>query len=194
MRLFVALELPTSMRAALAPACERGRRGGILWVPAENVHLTLKFLGEVEYQRIPPLKEALAAAVTTAAPFRLSLNGCGCFPNGRAPRVIWLGVGEGGAETVAVAGAVEQALAPLGYAAETRAFRPHLTIGRVKDEKSGVTTASAKVKALAAYAAPAAEVSALALIKSTLLPAGAAYDEVARFPFGAGAEQPAARH
>jgi 2'-5' RNA ligase len=135
-RLFVAAELPAGHRASLAGVCERGRRGGVRWVPAENVHLTLKFLGEVDEGMVPDVEEALAAVAVAARPFALALEGGGCFPNARSPRVIWVGAGEG----------VEQ---------------------------------------LRGYGAAAAEVRALALIKSTLTPEGAVYDEVRRFELGA---------
>jgi len=184
MRLFVSLELPAVLREGLRAACERGRRGGVLWVPAENVHLTLKFLGEVQYRLVPELKAAVAAVAGGAAPFDLSLAGAGCFPSARAPRVIWVGVDRGADEATALAVAVERALAPLGFAAEARPFRAHLTIGRVKEEKSGAATCATKLKGLASFAAPPARTEALALMKSTLMPAGSAYDEVARFPLG----------
>lgn len=184
MRLFVAVELPRSLRASLAGVCEQGRRGGVRWVPAENVHLTLKFLGDVDERLLPQLKEALAAVAAAAAPFALSLAGRGCFPSVRAPRVIWVGVGEGAEEAGALARAVEQALKPLGFPAENRRFKPHLTIGRVKDARAAAPTAARKIQELQGYAVPAGRAEAVALIKSTLTPEGSIYEEVARWPLG----------
>ncbi len=184
MRLFVALELPASHRASLTEVCERGRRGGVRWVPAENVHLTLKFLGEVDEARIPKIEEALASVAARARPFPLSLAGCGCFPNVRAPRVVWLGLAEGAGEAQALAGAVEDALRPVGFAPERRPFKPHLTIGRVKDPREGAAAASSKVDALADYAAAPARAEAVALVKSTLTAEGSVYEEIGRWRLG----------
>jgi 2'-5' RNA ligase len=184
-RLFVALELPESHRASLAGVCEQGRRGGVRWVPAENVHLTLKFLGEVDEGLVPELEKALAAAAARARPFALALKGGGCFPNARSPRVIWVGVGEGADEASGLAAEVERALKPLGFAPEKRRFRPHLTIGRPKDPREGAAKTAAKIEQLRVFGAAAAEVRALALIKSTLKPEGAVYDVVRSFELGA---------
>jgi 2'-5' RNA ligase len=184
MRLFVALELPASHRASLVEVCERGRRGGVRWVPAENVHLTLKFLGEVDEARIPKIKDALASVAAAARPFALSLAGGGCFPNPRAPRVVWLGLDEGAGEAGALAATVEDALRPVGFAPEKRPFKPHLTIGRVKEPRAGAAAASGKVDALADYAAAPAPAEAVVLVKSTLTAEGSIYEEVARWRLG----------
>jgi len=180
-RLFVALELPESHRASLAGVCERGRRGGVRWVPAENVHLTLKFLGEVDEGLVPDLEAALAAVAGAARPFALALEGGGCFPNARSPNVIWVGVAEGAEEAGRLAGEVERALGPLGFAPEKRRFRSHLTIGRPKEPRAGAATTAEKIAQLKGYRASPAEVRALALIKSTLTAEGAEYDVVRRF-------------
>ncbi len=150
----------------------------------ENVHLTLKFLGDVDEALLADLKAALAAAAAAAAPFPLSLKGGGCFPNARAPRVIWIGLAEGAKEASALAGAVERALEPLGFAREKRPFRPHLTIGRVKDVRAGAPTAENKIEQLEGYDVPAAAAEAIALIKSTLTPEGSTYREIGRFRLG----------
>jgi 2'-5' RNA ligase len=183
-RLFVALELPESHRASLADVCERGRRGGVRWVAAENVHLTLKFLGEVDEGLAPDVEEALAGVAEAARPFALALEGGGCFPNERSPRVIWVGVAEGAEEASRLAAEVERALKPLGFAPEKRRFRPHLTIGRPKDPRAAATATAEKIEQLRGYGAPAAEVRGLALIKSTLTSEGAVYDVVRRFGLG----------
>jgi 2'-5' RNA ligase len=183
-RLFVALELPESHRAALAGVCERGRRGGVRWVAAENVHLTLKFLGEVDEPLVPEIEEALAAVAGGTSPFALSLEGGGCFPNARSPRVIWVGVSEGAEEASRLASAVEGALQPLGFAPEKRRFRPHLTIGRPKDPRTAADATAEKIEHLRGFSAPTAEAAALALIKSTLTSEGAVYEVVRRFELG----------
>ncbi len=184
MRLFVAAELPAGHRASLAGVCERGRRGGVRWVGAENVHLTLKFLGEVEEKLVPKIEEALAAVAAEAEPFALSLTGCGCFPNARAPRVLWVGLGEGAAAAGTLAAAVDKALEPLAFAREKRPFKAHLTIGRAKDPRAAATTAARKLAQLDEFAAPAEQLEAVALVKSTLTPEGSIYEEIGRWRLG----------
>lgn len=185
MRLFVALELPEGHRASLAGVCEEGRRGGVRWVAADNVHLTLKFLGEVDEGLVPGIERALAEVAGSAQPFALALEGGGCFPNARSPRVIWVGVGEGADGASRLAVEVERALKPLGFAPEKRRFRPHLTIGRPKDPRAAAGATAEKIEQLRGFGAPAAEAAALALIKSTLTPEGAVYEVVRRFELGA---------
>jgi 2'-5' RNA ligase len=186
MRLFVALVLPVSHREALAFACEEGKRGGVRWVAARNVHLTLKFLGEVEEDKAEALKTALGAVAAASPPVTLSLAGRGCFPNARAPRVVWLGVGAGAAEVTALAEAVDEATSALGFEREKRRFKPHLTIGRLKKPKAGARVVAGKLEALRGFATPPAVAPALTLVKSTLTPAGSIYDELARFELAGG--------
>ena len=132
-RCFVALVLPAELREAVAGHFAReGRRvPGVRWVAAANLHLTLQFLGEVEAERISALREALEAAVSGHAAFRLGLRGAGAFPSAERPRVLWVGAGEGTAQASALGASVAAALAPLGFPAEERPFVPHLTVGRV---------------------------------------------------------------
>lgn len=184
MRLFVALELPAAHRDALAAVCERGRRGGVLWVPPENVHITLKFLGDVPDRLVPSLKDALARVASAAKPFKIAFRGCGTFPEGRPARVVWIGVAEGAGEAAALAAAVDDALAGFSIPRERRPFRCHATIGRVKDERAGAKTAAEKVRRLAGFQTGAAEVGALVLVSSTLTPEGSVYKEVASFQLG----------
>lgn len=182
MRLFVAIETPAPLRVALEGVCERGRRGGVLWVPAENAHLTLKFLGEVEEDLAPKIEAALAPVAAAVATYDLALGGGGCFPHERAPRVIWIGLAAGTAETVRLAAAVEEALTPLGFAPEKRPLRAHLTIGRVKDPAAGGGAARAKIKTLQDFRTDSAPAADLVLYQSTLTPQGSRYRAVARFP------------
>jgi len=184
MRLFVAVETPPEHTAALATACERGRRGGVLWVPVENAHLTLKFLGETAEARVGDISAALAAVAAATPPFTLAFGGAGCFPHERAPRVLWLGVREGADDVRRLAAAVERALVAAGFPAEERPWRGHLTIGRIKDPRVGAATAAAKLRELAAFATPAAAATTLNLYRSTLTPEGAVYAAVSRHALG----------
>lgn len=124
---------------ALPPAAKPPGLADLLrrlrWTPPGNGHLTLRFLGNVPAPRIPELATALAQVAF--APFMLAVGKAGAFPASGAPRVVWLGLARGGKECASLAGAVNAALAPLGFAPEVRPFAPHLTLARVHEARSG---------------------------------------------------------
>lgn len=103
----------------------------VRWVPPENLHVTLAFLGEVDEQRIGRIGEALLRVGREHAPLTLKLGGFGAFPDLRRPRVFWVGA-EGGPALQAVQRGVEEALLPLGFPRDGRAFHPHVTVGRAR--------------------------------------------------------------
>lgn len=184
LRLFVAVELPDGAKEGLAASIGQLRGltpAGVRWANPAGIHLTLKFLGEVDGGLVEPLLGALreAAAGVDKAAFPLHLEGLGVFPNGREPRVIWAGVGGDLGTLAEVQGRVEAAAAALGLARERREFRPHLTLGRVRD---GVTPAARRElgsvvveQGPAVAAAYAWEVEEISLIRSVLTPQGAVY-------------------
>lgn len=131
-RTFVAVPLPDSLRkravkvaselAAIAP--------GVKWVEPNSLHWTLQFLGPVEQRETSEICDAVAEGVLEFAPFDLQMLGAGAFPTPDRPRTLWLGVGQGRDEMIALQAAVEKSLEPLGFRGEARRYRPHLTIGR----------------------------------------------------------------
>lgn len=126
-RLFVAIDLPAAIRSCL---CGMARDlPGARPVPEEQLHLTLKFLGDVEQERLSPLTKALA---TIAAPsFSLAMRGVGYFPPRGTPRVVWAGIApQPGLDQLQAR--IEQALEQLGFAREARPFSPHITLARLK--------------------------------------------------------------
>ncbi len=133
MRLFIALTPPPAVQRevwdAFAPL--RARPLPVKWVPPENVHLTLKFLGEVAAERQPEIVGALASAAQGTKTITLVVRGAGAFPNARAPRVVWAGIEPDPAIEI-LADRVERSCAPLGFPLEGRPFRPHLTLGRAE--------------------------------------------------------------
>lgn len=131
MRIFVALNLPKKERDRIQRAARVLREGEIpvRWVDPDNFHITLKFLGEVRPERIAAIEEALGRVGDSTAPFTLGLRGFGAFPTIRKPRVIWLGV-EASPELRCLKQDVEWALSDCGFEPETRAFHPHVTLGR----------------------------------------------------------------
>ena len=196
LRLFVALDLPAGAKAALA-AAERQLQGllpaGVGWVNPAGIHLTLKFLGATEAGRVDALLAALReAAAGDQPPFPLHLDGLGVFPNRREPRVIWAGVGGDLDSLAKTQRRVEQAMARLGFPEESRAFRPHLTLGRVRDSVApaarrqiGEIIATQAAALSPEYAWQAGEIH---LIRSNLTPQGAVYTPLGMAALGA-AEQ-----
>ncbi len=119
-----------AVRRRLLEAWPKGR-DLVKWVEPHNLHLTLKFLGEVDGSTAEGAAEALRA-VEASPPFVLQLVGLGAFPRARGARVLWVGVGEGAQELTRLAGRVDQVLRELGFPPEDRPFSPHLTLGRLR--------------------------------------------------------------
>lgn len=138
MRTFIAIPLPEECRSLLREMQQslRGFRAEVGWVGIPSIHLTLKFLGEVDPAIIPQLAESLRAASESDQSFELQLRGLGCFPNMRNPRVIWCGI-DGNTEALStLQRKVETACGSFGFLPEERAFKPHLTLGRVKGKRN----------------------------------------------------------
>ena len=181
MRLFVALEVPASLRESLAALISQLRNIApkAKWVRPENLHVTLKFLGETAPVKLEAVGEALAKV--RSAPIEVQFRGLGFFPSERRARVLWAGV-EASANLASLAGAVDDIVAALGFHQETRAFTPHLTLARF--DPPGVPPALSK-----AYAANAIRdfgilhTGKFHLIESKLKPSGAQYTTLRSFVF-----------
>jgi 2'-5' RNA ligase len=130
MRLFVAVELPGDVRDALAGLVRRLPSDGVKWGSPSTFHVTVRFLGAVDPPE--PVAEALVATVARFGRLRLRLSGGGAFPSPQRPRILWAGVTGDVAALGQIGQAMDEALAPFGIVAEERAFRPHVTLGRVK--------------------------------------------------------------
>ncbi len=179
-RAFIAVELPP----AVGDAVERTMRDlratasdGVRWVRPEGIHLTLKFLGDVDVDSVPAISGALDRSAAPSQPFSLMLESVGAFPNARRPRVVWVGLGGELEPLLELHRSVERELEALGFAMERRSFTPHLTLGRVRD---GATPQ--QLRALSEAVAGASverdvhvPVRDLALMKSDLRPTGAVY-------------------
>ena len=176
MRLFVALNLPPPVRDALwtatAPLRERGLP--VKWVRGEGIHVTLKFLGEVEDEREFELRDALGRAVAGARALPLALGGFGAFPDFRRPRVIWVGIAPEPALEL-LQDRVERAFAPLGFPTEARAFRPHVTLGRATRDARPASFGGLESALEPLAFAETALVESVDLMQSTLQSGGAVY-------------------
>jgi 2'-5' RNA ligase len=135
MRSFIAVKISPEQKQKLTDliAQLRKTKADVKWVKPENLHVTLKFLGEVDEKLLPAIFEALDKALASSTSFELRLSALGCFPNLRRPRVVWVGIDKGGDELKAMVRMVEDAMAGLGFAREERGFSAHLTVGRVRD-------------------------------------------------------------
>ena len=181
MRLFVAVELTDALRAELGRLIEDLRRPapGLRWARPEQIHLTLKFLGEVEEARVAAISERLLGAVS-AVPggFTVHARGVGTF-GGREPRVVWAGIEGPEPPLAALSEAVEEASRAEGFAPEERAFKPHLTLARVKQPSRGLREALREHQGRELGRFP---VRACALFQSLLGPEGSSYVRLREFP------------
>jgi RNA 2',3'-cyclic 3'-phosphodiesterase len=182
-RAFIAVRMSQEVETALAEFIEAQRLAsdGIQWVRRANLHVTLKFLGPaVEPARLASLAELLERVARATAPFTVVARGIGGFPDLARPRVIWAGLES---EALAVlAREVESAAERCGFERERRGWSGHLTIGRVRNFRA----ARAPLRALEQERDRdfgASQVSAMALIRSHLAPAGSTYEPLASFAF-----------
>lgn len=182
-RCFVAIEIPNLIRDELAQIQEALRKQikQASWVKPGNIHLTLKFLGDVEVDAIKPVERAIKQVATLHSPFPLQIGGIGVFPHLARPRVIWAGVKAGGEKITALAQEIDLALNRCGFPLDDKRFNPHLTIARLKkrldmrpfmdgyrqyDEIDGATMT----------------VREISLIRSQLHPEGAVYTTLQSYP------------
>ena len=138
MRLFIAIELSQTMREEISQIQTHLKYAGadVKWVEKDNIHLTLKFLGEVSEEKAGEIKQILDQIGKGTRNFEISLEAIGAFPNIEHPRVIWVGLDKGAQESTALAAKVEEALLQIGFQKETRPFAAHFTIGRVRSPKN----------------------------------------------------------
>jgi len=133
-RSFLSVPIAPELAGSVGAVQESLRAAGpdVKWVNPESFHITLKFLGDVQRERLEALWPSVEGALDGVPRFRLRLHGVGAFPNPGRPRVIWAAVAEGATELTALAAAVEKACGLHGFAEEERPFRAHLTVGRVR--------------------------------------------------------------
>lgn len=189
-RAFLAVELAPEIRSELGALQARlaSGAGGAAgrWVKPEGIHLTLKFLGEVDTRQLPELYAATDRACETISPFAVQVTGWGCFPNTRRPRVVWAGVNDPSGRLAALQQRIERACAALGYAPEKRAFSPHLTLARVRQEASlfDVQALGSAVATNLLGALGEQRVGEVRIYKSDLRPEGAVYTVLHTSPLG----------
>ncbi len=182
-RAFIAIELPEEVKCYLRELVEDWKRldRGVKWTRSEGIHLTLKFLGNVDRSGLEAIKEFAGPVFAGRAPFSLSVAGTGAFPNPKRPRVIWAGVDDYDRILEPMVKDLETALEPLGFEPEKRRFNPHLTIGRVKAARISSELIEAMTQMRQA-SGPAFHVDRGIFYQSVLKPSGAEYVPLAEFP------------
>ncbi len=184
-RTFVAIDIPSPARQVIAAVQRRFLPLDLKasWVRPENVHLTLKFLGNINPDRVPEIVDALSPVASSCLPFSLSLKETRLFPKKGTPRVLWVGLTDASEQLRRLQGSVADVLADAGFKPDKGIFTPHLTVGRIKSTKNAgklkaMVSAGVKVESVTF------KVAEMVLYKSQLSPEGSRYTVLKALPFG----------
>lgn len=181
-RTFIAVDSGQAVRDRLVALqrqlAEEG--AGVKWVDPQNLHFTLLFLGEVDERDLLAVCNAVTEVTRRLPSFSVTVQGTGCFPNMRRPRILWVGLGQGLQEMVALHDALEKPLLELGcYRRENREHTPHITLGRVRGEGPTGNLSAAMTK-LRAWKAGECHVAEVQVMSSELGPDGPTYSVLSR--------------
>lgn len=184
-RLFVAVPVSRAVKEAASRLIQGARRTGadVKWVEDHNLHITLKFLGDVERDRIPEVIRRVAQVCSQGAPFDVTFSGVGAFPASGPPRVLWLSASDPGQGLSSLAAGLDLELSEMGFAREPGIFQAHLTLGRARSPR-GVGEAVARLRALGEGLSVSMRVSEVQVIESVLSPSGPTYTVLASVPIG----------
>lgn len=174
-RTFVAVSIPESIRTQIADFQKilRQHHADIKWIRQESIHITLKFLGDVEEERVTEIGDALQMCVREYSPFSVELSDTGVFPNSHRPRVLWVGIQNGAEGLSNLSLAIDKSLQDFGFEPEKRRFSAHVTFGRVRSPH-GLDPIIREMTSLG-FRADSFDVHSVELMKSDLKPAGAVY-------------------
>ena len=183
-RTFIAVEATASIKtkAAMLVAHLAQTRVNVKWVTEEQMHWTVKFLGEVESNEIPHICERIVSGVSCVGAFDILACGAGAFPNADRPRTLWLGVQQGEEAFVCLHRHIEESLAELGFRRERRRFQPHLTIGRVRRSGEGVAPLAEALAGQVDFLAGRMQVRELVVFASRLRRPGPLYQQLCHIP------------
>lgn len=184
-RCFLAIELSDGVRDRVTRLQTEVRRTvtDVKWVEEENMHLTLLFLGEVEDKEIAQVCRLASQAMASFEPFTMTVEGFGCFPHARRPRVLWVGVTEGKETLVRMYDALATPLSQLGYRREDRPYSPHITLGRTKSD-GPLAALSQALEEHADWEGGESPVHEVLLMSSELTREGPLYTVLGRAPLG----------
>lgn len=190
MRAFVAIELPPSVQTALASVGAQLRavlpEQRVRWVAPDHIHLTIKFLGEISHMQADALAGDLQALAAQLAPIQLALGEAGCFSQRGMPSALWVGLSGGKTTLNGLQRAVEATAQARGHQLETRAFRPHLTLGRFGVGQPAAAAGQVAAALQKVVVPPSGHwiASDCSLMRSELLASGAKYTRLYKFAFG----------
>jgi 2'-5' RNA ligase len=184
-RAFIAVDLDDPVIKKICNVVEilKSRITEIRWLRKENLHLTLKFLGNIAESQVEPIAAALRHSLGLFSPCTISAKGLGVFPDFRRPKILWVGLT--GDQLVQLAAEIESALMPLGFTPENRAFTPHLTIGRWREGSRPAKNLRQEIDSLNDFEFGACAVRQIVLFQSVLKPEGASYSELRTIQLGA---------
>jgi 2'-5' RNA ligase len=183
LRLFIAFELPDEVRAAIAEYVHplRNLPGRVSWVKPDNIHLTLKFLGDTPEKKIDGISGVLREAARDVQPILAKISGSGVFPNERRPRVLWIGIEESTGALQKLATTIDHRMHDFGFKKEDRSFSPHLTIGRVREGNVDKIVSAMRERPFTAHEV---EWNEITLMQSELLPGGSVYTPLCKIKLG----------
>ena len=178
-RTFIAIMLDASLYNALTEVVEKfhSSKASVKWVIPENTHVTLKFLGNVEEDRLPEIFAACERAAEGSTPFDIEIKTVGCFPNSKRPKVVWLGIGKGINRAKGLYQKIEAELEGVGFSREKRGFKAHLTIGRVKG-RQGISDLCSMLEDSSDVLIGSMHAEKISVMKSKTLPSGPVYTEL----------------
>lgn len=182
-RAFIAIDLSQEIQQRLDDVLKNYKSQliniPIRWMAVSNIHLTLKFLGDVSLTNLQILTKMIQSEVSSHRQFEISVGGSGAFPNTRQPRVVWVGV-EAPQDLIAVQNGIDSSTAYLGYAREERPFSPHLTLGRISRNATSqeVKIISQALEKIKVGFLGATYVEKIHLYRSDLQPTGAVYSKI----------------
>jgi len=180
MRAFIAIEISEEIRSALAQIQSHLKYAGgdVKWVEPHNIHLTLKFLGEISEEKSEKIKSILDEIGKATNPFEITIKDIGAFPKIEYPRVIWVGLDKGANESRVLAEKIDESLSKIGFQKETRPFASHLTIGRVRSSKNKEALKEKIFSSPQSTVHSPQLISSVILFKSTLTPKGPIYTKL----------------
>ncbi len=185
-RTFIAIEIPTDLRsiviAHLKALRDRVPNVSASWSRENNLHLTLKFLGDVPAGRLEAVSAAAASAAQASAPFEVSIAGCGVFPPRGKPTVLWIGIEDANGGLQKVQRRLEDECAARSFARDTRAYQPHLTIARIKKPQGAKDLAEAHLHST--FPLQSLRAKELVVFRSELLPQGSGHTPISRHLLG----------
>jgi 2'-5' RNA ligase len=186
MRIFISVDLPATIKAEVSAFQEafKETRASIKWARPESLHLTLKFLGEIDKARLSEIKDVVSTLTGRHRRMTLSLNGIGVFPNLSNPRIFWVGLGGETEKFASLAEEIDLGISALGFPREDRSYNPHLTIGRFKSPHG----ASELISQARQYPLPELtfSISEVNIMRSILNPQAAVYTSLFSGPLRGG--------